>query len=38
MEALPGSKPERSVKGLEIEGIWVEFPFEPYACQVRQCH
>lgn len=21
--------------GIELEGVWVEFPFEPYDCQVR---
>lgn len=27
-------KPERAINSLEIEGIPVEFPFEPYSCQV----
>jgi hypothetical protein len=26
--------PARQHQGLNIDGIWVEFPFEPYDCQV----
>jgi hypothetical protein len=31
---VAGKKPERQFKSLEIEGCTVEFPFEPYDCQV----
>jgi len=30
------AKPERVNKGFEIEGCYVEFPFEPYDCQVSR--
>lgn len=33
--AVALGRPERKFTGLEIEGVFVEFPFEPYDCQVR---
>lgn len=30
-----GTKDRRKQQGLLIDGVWVEFPFEPYDCQVR---
>lgn len=33
-----GRKPERHFKSLEIEGCTVEFPFDPYDCQVWLVH
>lgn len=33
--ASASNKPERGVNQLEIDGIVVEFPFDPYSCQVR---
>lgn len=41
MEQLSGApavpaKPERKIHTLDIAGIPVEFPFDPYPCQVRR--
>ncbi len=26
--------PGRRHQGLDVNGVWIEFPFEPYECQV----